>query len=90
MRFILLFFALCLPAQAIGVREANSMSCDDLYLERNEIYKERGYCFKTPLAIRTFGNAGCRYDDVRDVPLSGQDRTRINALLSAEKRKQCQ
>src|SRR5207249_301574 len=38
-------------------------SCDDLWVARNTIYKNRGYCFKTQRAISYFGNAGCRYNN---------------------------
>jgi len=71
-------------AQA-GVRE----SCDALWEERNAIYKDAGYCFKTPRAIRRFGNAGCRYDDVRDVPLSQNQRTLVGSLESDERMLGC-
>jgi YARHG domain len=36
---------------------------------RNWIYKENGYCFKTPKAIKAFGNAGCLYADAAQVLL---------------------
>ena len=41
-----------------------------LWEVRNWIYKENGYCFHTPKAIKAFGNAGCKYDDAADVPLN--------------------
>ena len=39
------------------------LGCQPLWEVRNWIYKERGYCFKTPNAIKAFGNAGCLYDE---------------------------
>src|SRR6266571_3665323 len=50
------------PARAQG-------SCEQLWVERNTIFKARGYCFKTPRAISYFGNAGCLYDDEAALPL---------------------
>src|SRR6478736_4490831 len=40
---------------------AQTPSCDRAWEERNAIYKDAGYCFKTPKAIAAFGNRGCRY-----------------------------
>jgi hypothetical protein len=40
-----------------------SSSCEELWSERNAIFKAAGYCFRTPQAIQAFGNAGCQFDD---------------------------
>jgi hypothetical protein len=66
-----------LPAQAQG--------CEELWYRRNSLYKQAGYCFKTARAIRTFGNAGCRYDSEFDVPLSARQRA-IVARIGQEER----
>ncbi len=42
---------------AMTVSTADAQSCYDLWVQRNSVYKEAGYCFKTPRAIRYFGNA---------------------------------
>ncbi len=64
-------------------------SCEDLYVLRNEIYKARGFCFKTPRAIATFGNAGCQYDDINGVPLSAAERRRVADIQRAERLNRC-
>lgn len=43
------------PAAAQSYR---SMTCGELWYERNRIYARRGYCFKTRRARRVFGR-GC-------------------------------
>ena len=63
--------------------------CDQLWLERNAIYKERGYCFKTQRAISYFGNAGCMYDVEAQLPLSPYDRARIAEISNAERELGC-
>ena len=75
---ILAAHALNAPAFAQGV-------CERLWVERNSIYKANGYCFNTPRGVRYFGNAGCQFDDVRDVPLSRGERARV-ADIAAEER----
>ena len=63
--------------------------CDELWGERNAVYADAGYCFKTARAIKAFGNAGCRYDDIRDVPLSARDRQKVNEILRQERENGC-
>lgn len=64
---------------------ALAQSCSRLWSERNAIYKDAGYCFKTSRAIRTFGNAGCSFDDIEDVPLSARDRARVADIQRDER-----
>jgi hypothetical protein len=56
---------------------------------RNWIYKERGYCFKTPKTIAAFGNAGCLYDDVTQVPLNEFEKYNAKAVKKVEAKKGC-
>lgn len=74
------------PAHA---RSGAVASCDDLWYERNALYKAGGYCFRTARAIRTFGNAGCGYDPLEDVPLSANDRRRIGDLQRTAQQQDC-
>ena len=67
------------------VSEAQAQSCGQLWYQRNSIYKEAGYCFRTPRAIRAFGNAGCSYDSEYDVPLSPRQRQRVNDIKAMER-----
>ena len=64
-------------------------SCAELRFQRNAIFKRAGYCFKTPDMIRAFGNAGCQYDDQRDVPLSERDRAEVAGIFRLEKTMGC-
>jgi hypothetical protein len=68
---------------------ARAETCESLWIARNEIYKARGYCFRTARAIRSFGNAGCQYDTVEDVPLSAHERDVIADILREERRRGC-
>ncbi|MGL5115791.1 MAG: YARHG domain-containing protein [Beijerinckiaceae bacterium] len=64
-------------------------SCDELWQNRNQIYKDAGYCFRTPRAIRTFGNGGCRHDQIEDVPLSANQRREISEIQRYERLRRC-
>ncbi len=63
----------------------SAASCGGLWYARNAIYKEGGYCFNTPRGIRSFGNAGCQYDDVADVPLSARQRATVVEIQREER-----
>jgi hypothetical protein len=64
-------------------------SCAELWQNRNQIYKDQGYCFRTPRAIRVFGNGGCRFDEINDVPLSANQRQDIRDIAFHERQKRC-
>ena len=80
---ILAFAVSALPV--IVGSKAQAQSCSELWYQRNSIYKEAGYCFRTPRAIRAFGNAGCSYDSEYDVPLSPRQRQRVNYIRAMER-----
>ncbi|TFZ57283.1 YARHG domain-containing protein [Methylorubrum sp. Q1] len=63
--------------------------CDELWGERNAIYKDAGYCFRTERAIRAFGNSGCKYDALADVPLSARQRADIADIQRQERDNGC-
>jgi YARHG domain-containing protein len=65
------------------------LGCQPLWEVRNWIYKENGYCFKTPKAIKAFGNAGCLYDDITQVPLNQFEKYNVKAIKKAEAKKGC-
>ncbi len=82
-------FASALFGMLSAAAPARAGICNDLWVQRNSIYKEYGYCFKTPKAIGYFGNAGCQYDNEGDIPLSHADRSLILAIKQKEKSLGC-
>jgi YARHG domain len=70
-------------------KDLMQLSCQILWEVRNTIYKQNGYCFKTPKAINFFGNAGCKYDNAADVPLNGVEAHNVNAIKKVEAKKGC-
>lgn len=84
-----MLLALVTLATTFGSAFAQGGTCQELWVERNSIYKERGYCFKTERAINYFGNAGCRYDSESAVPLSESERARIAQIQRRERENGC-
>ncbi len=64
-------------------------NCEFLWTMRNEIYKERGYCFRTQRAIGAFGNDGCQYQDQSAVPLNRFERANVGAISQVEREMSC-
>jgi len=79
----------CSDTDYYKLSDLMKLGCQPLWEVRNWIYKERGYCFKTPKAIKAFGNAGCLYDDVAQVPLSNVERANVQTIKKAEAKKGC-
>lgn len=81
-------FACSVVVLAFSTAAANA-SCSTLWRERNQIYKDAGYCFKTARAIRAFGNSGCSFDDINDVPLSARQRAIVRDIVAQERQMGC-
>ena len=80
---------LLLAAGVAGPALADPGTCAGLWTARNEIYKAQGYCFRTQRAIAAFGNAGCQFDNIEDVPLSANDRRAIADIVRQERALRC-
>jgi hypothetical protein len=61
------------------------LSCGQLWYERNSIYAQHGYCFKTEQAIGAFGR-GC-FPPYGRLPASAQSR--VDDIIAWERRKGC-
>lgn len=73
----------------LGAQDLNASSCEQLWYRRNDILKTAGYCFRTPRAVRIFGNAGCRHNSLSDLILSDRDRHAVNSIQQIERVKGC-
>jgi hypothetical protein len=68
---------------------ADGPTCDFLYVMRNQIYAQHGYCFKTARAIQEIGNTDCSIQNMAAVPLSRIERNNIATIQRAEIAKRC-
>lgn len=80
--------AAAVPASA-GDIQGDAYSCQELWVMRNQIYKDNGYCFKTAKAINYFGNGGCEYHSEGAVPLSKSERRIVRDIKRSEARQGC-
>lgn len=79
----------CVENVRITQAQVGKRSCEDLWVLRNSIYKDAGYCFQTEKARQWFGNQGCRFASMAEVPLSGVQRHNISVLQRLERRQGC-
>jgi hypothetical protein len=79
----------CTNKDYFKASQLKQLSCQILWEVRNTIYKENGYCFHTQKAIQAFGNAGCKYDNMGDVPLNAAERHNVLAIKKVEAKKGC-
>ena len=70
----------------VSVEPALAESCYDLWYERNSIYNDNGYCFKTKLGRETFDNSDCTTNRVR---LSEQEQYRVDQIQAEEDSRGC-
>ena len=77
------------PAATAGDIQGDAYECNELWSMRNQVYKDGGYCFKTTKAISHFGNAGCQYNSLSEVPLSENQRIVLRDIKRSERRQHC-
>jgi hypothetical protein len=81
--------AIMLGSAATG-RAQSVAECQQLWVQRNQIFKNHGYCFKTRAAADYFGNAGCLYDNQDAVPITSSERSYILQIVARERALRCQ
>jgi hypothetical protein len=63
--------------------------CQQLWVQRNQIFKVHDYCFKTQAAVEYFGNAGCVYNNQDSVPVTSAERSFIFRIAARERALGC-
>ncbi len=86
MRLFMLPAAAAALALTIGLSPAMAESCYDLWYERNQIYDDNGFCFKTQLGRDTFDNSDCY---TSNPSLSRAKVRRVAQIKARERAKRC-
>src|SRR4051812_26586732 len=72
----------CTDTDRFSKSDLRGLSCENLWVVRNTIYQENGYCFKTQQAIDYFGNGQCSITNMSAVPLSKIERFNIGQIVA--------
>lgn len=79
----------CVENVYVTPKQIEAKSCEDLWILRNSIWNDAGYCFKTPRGIKAFGNDACQYTDQSAVPLNDYQRENAETVLAVETTNGC-
>lgn len=82
----------CTDREVFPRADLRQLSCDNLWLVRNTIYSENGYCFRTDRALRYFDNSGCYVEDaedVKEVHMNRFESSNIDRIVGIERQKGC-
>ncbi|WP_295559988.1 YARHG domain-containing protein [uncultured Hyphomicrobium sp.] len=79
----------CVENVYVTKQEIEHKSCEDLWILRNSIWNDAGYCFRTPRAIKAFGTHNCRYADQSAVPLNDYQRENAATIIEVEMAHAC-
>jgi YARHG domain len=74
---------------AAAMSPARAVTCEELWVERNQYYKDAGYCFRTTRALSYFGNGGCVYHSERELRFPRSIRARLSEIIWLERRMRC-
>lgn len=79
----------CLENVDIKPADLKGHSCEQLWILRNSVFHEQGYCFHSDKARKWFVGKDCKFDDIRLVPLNDYQRKNVEVVQAAEKDKGC-
>ena len=79
----------CTDTDHMSKSNLRQLSCENLWMTRNTIYKENGYCFKTARAIDYFGNDACTTGNMSHVHLSSTEQFNVGQIVAVEHQKGC-
>jgi hypothetical protein len=77
---------LAIASLGVTTQAAFADSCYDLWYERNAIYDDNGYCFRTALGKRVFDNSDCY---TRNPSFTRAEQRRIDQIRREERRLGC-
>lgn len=79
----------CVENVYLSPKDVATHSCESLWILRNSIYDDAGYCFSSARGMKWFINDGCTIADQEAVPLNDDQRANIDVLKAAEAGKGC-
>jgi YARHG domain len=80
----------CPHKDRITDAQARDLSCENLWLVRNTIYYQHGYCFLTERGRKAFSNGRCSSNSIADLELNPVEQANVATLRRIERRKGCQ
>ena len=80
----------CTDSETFTKSDLQRLSCENLWLVRNRIFADNGYCFKTARGKEIFGNGSCSVDDADQVKMNSYEWANITAIGEVEQEMGCE
>ncbi len=80
----------CPHKDRISEAQVRDFSCQNLWLVRNTIFHQRGYCFQTTRGRAEFDNSRCSSNSISELKLGPVEQANVATLQKLEQRKGCQ
>lgn len=79
----------CPHRDRITAAQIRDFPCDFLWLVRNTIFHQRGYCFRSVRGMKEFSNRNCKANSIEQLVLSDVERANVAILQAAESARGC-
>ena len=79
----------CTDSENFPKADLRGLSCENLWLVRNTIYNEHGFCFKTADGKAQFDNSDCTVRDAAKVRFNRFEQTNITRISQVEAEMGC-
>jgi YARHG domain-containing protein len=79
----------CPHKDSISEEQARELSCENLWLVRNTIFHQRGYCFQSARGRAEFDNSRCSSNSIPELRLNFIERANVATLRKLERSKGC-
>ena len=86
---VLVIVALSVTANDSRAMGYASLTCEELWERKQEIYHDNAYCLADKEAIERFGNDGCDFNSLSEVAFSSVDMNKLALIARNEERKKC-
>src|SRR5215212_22155 len=79
----------CPHKDRISEEQAGELSCENLWLVRNTILHQRGYCFRSARGRANFDNSRCSSNSIAELGLNSIEGANLAVLRKIERSKGC-
>ena len=79
----------CVEEVPVSKAELEPLTCETLWILRNSIFDQAGYCFKTQKAKDWFNNEDCKVEDAAALNISPVQKSNIDKIKAMESWKGC-
>ena len=80
----------CTDRETFPKSDLQRLSCENLWLVRNSVFADNGYCFKSARAKEAFDTASCSVDDADLVKMNSHEWANTATIRAVERDMGCE